>query len=186
MFGPRSEPTFTPRQRPLTEMARLGANPFQPKPPPMDERKRKLWKALNTYISANNGWIVSLPDNPTIRFECSQDLTVCPTYSAAPGTMFGRRERTQGLFHRLFPKLAVSESLQAKSLLPAWSEYSNFACRHLIQSPRHEARGQPLLARRQQAGSADGALRRSMQSHHRRIQAGRGCGILRRTLDLPH
>ncbi|SDK14400.1 MULTISPECIES: hypothetical protein [Bradyrhizobium] len=50
-------------------MARPGANPFQPKQPPLSQRQRELWGRLNKCIMANGGWIVSQADVSPIRFE---------------------------------------------------------------------------------------------------------------------
>ena len=85
-------------------MARPSGNPFKPKSSPLDARRKKLWQALNDYIAANDGWIVSQRDVPTIRFEC-------PVGSSLPDLLksAGHDPRYVGTHERLLAQ-TISET----------------------------------------------------------------------------
>jgi hypothetical protein len=43
---------------------------MRPKSKALDEQQREFWGALNNYIRENEGFTVSEPHTPLIRFEC--------------------------------------------------------------------------------------------------------------------
>ena len=43
------------------------------KPKTLDQKQRKLWQALNSFISEHGGWMVSQPDTEPLRFECRSE-----------------------------------------------------------------------------------------------------------------
>src|SRR5260221_12116868 len=59
---------------------------------------RKLWQRMNEYIRQEGGWIVSLPDTRTIRFECQTDSTLPDLLRAA-----NHDPRFLGIHERLLP-----------------------------------------------------------------------------------
>jgi hypothetical protein len=89
-------------------MARPGANPFQPKQPPLSQKQRELWERLNKYIMANGGWIVSQPDISPIRFECPLDSDLPETLRQA-----GHQVVEYGTHERLMP---ITETLKEHGL----------------------------------------------------------------------
>jgi chaperone required for assembly of F1-ATPase len=43
---------------------------MRPKPKAFSERQREFWNQLRDWVHQNEGWIVSEPHTPLIRFEC--------------------------------------------------------------------------------------------------------------------
>jgi hypothetical protein len=71
---------------------------MRPKPKALDQKQREMWDRVNKYIMQEGGWIVSLPDTKTIRFES-------PIGSELPELLrqAGHRVFDYGTHERLMP-----------------------------------------------------------------------------------
>lgn len=75
-----------------------------------NEQRRNLWDALNNYIAANNGWIVSPPGAKTIRIEV-------PAGSTLPAKLaeLGHKVCTVGSNERITPTGTVQTITDRKT-----------------------------------------------------------------------
>jgi hypothetical protein len=77
---------------------RWTAEPRKPSAAALSEQQRDLWTALNEYIRANGGWVVSVPGLTTLRVEIPQSSPL-PMKLAG----LGYRVRHAGTATRLVP-----------------------------------------------------------------------------------
>jgi hypothetical protein len=81
---------------------------MEPRQPPVD---RKLWRRMNEFITEAGGWVVSLPDTKSVRFEC-------PLGSELPELLrqAGHRVFDYGTHERLMPS-TISERRGLRTII---------------------------------------------------------------------
>jgi hypothetical protein len=87
----------------------------------LDKKLREMRERMNKFIMQEGGWIVSLPDTRTIRFEC-------PPGSRLPELLrqAGHRVIDYGTHERLMPITErIGEPKRSSTSPPALSEYGS-------------------------------------------------------------